>query len=204
MEIKTLQVGPLETNCYILKSGNDAVVIDPGGDAEIIIESIEKDDLKVVHVLNTHGHHDHVLANSEISKYAGQAVKIYPEDAYMLSADQGIFPILSAEKDYPTEDLTDGQKIDFGGTEIEVFHTPGHTKGSVCFLAAGNLFCGDLLFKQSIGRTDLDGSSPEDMVHSLKKVMKLSKEYVVYPGHGGTTTIADEVRDNPFILELNI
>ncbi len=204
MDIKTLIVGPLETNCYILIDGKNAIVIDPGGDAELIIRNIEQNSLKIYHVLNTHGHHDHVLENSEISKYTGKNVEIHPDDAYMLEGDQGILPVLTAEKDYKTESLTDGQEIDFNKEKIEVMHTPGHTEGSVSFLVAGNLFCGDLLFNQSIGRTDLDGSSPTDMVHSLKKVMSLAKETVVYPGHGPSTSISDEIRNNPYILELDL
>lgn len=204
MEIVRLPVGSLETNCYIIAVDNSAAVIDPGGDPDVIISELEKRNLNVGLILNTHGHHDHVLANSEIAKYAGKIVYIHPADEFFLSDGQGFLGLPVAEKDYQTSALEDGQTLDLADNKIQVIHTPGHTPGSISFLISGNLFCGDLIFKQSIGRTDLEGSSPEEMIKSLQKIMKLDKGTVVYPGHGLQTTIGAEVHNNPFLLELNL
>ncbi len=204
MDIKTLKVGPLEANCYILSNKKEAVVIDPGGDAELIIGELEKRSLKPKFILNTHGHHDHVLANDELSDFANKAIHIHPEDVYLLTSQLSLLPELMLEKNYKTVDLAEGQELEFDDEKILVMHTPGHTKGSVSFLVAGNLFCGDLLFKQSIGRTDLEGSSPEDMIKSLQRVMKMDKKITVYPGHGPSTNIGEEVSKNPFLGELNL
>lgn len=204
MQIITLKVGPLETNCYILAVDGKAAVIDPGGDSEEIISQLTTHKLTVDYILNTHGHHDHVLANPEIAAFAKKDIHIHPADEHLLQASQSIFLMPAAEKDYATKPLADKQKLDLAGEEILVMYTPGHTKGSVSFLVSGNLFCGDLLFKQSIGRTDLEGSSPKDMIESLKKVMNLDRQTKIYPGHGGLTTIGAEIDNNPFIVELNL
>lgn len=204
MNIKTLSVGPLDVNCYIVSVGKKTAVIDPGGDAEHIINYLEENDLEVEYVLNTHGHHDHILDNSELSKFSGKSVYIHSDDIYLLDADQGIFPTYRAEKDYPVCNLEDNSSLKLADLEIKVVHTPGHTKGSVCYLIENNLFCGDLLFKQSIGRTDLHGASPRNMLISLKKIMGLDINTIVYPGHGPSTTIEQEIKNNPYLLELNL
>lgn len=204
MDITTLPVGPLETNCYILVIDGTAAVIDPGGDPDIIIKHLQTKQVQVDYIFNTHGHHDHVLANDDIASFTDKKVHIHPDDEYLLKDGQGFLEVLPTEINYSTLPLNEGQVYYLGDSQILVMHTPGHTKGSVSFLVAGNLFCGDLLFKQSIGRTDLDGSSPEDMIESLKRVMKLDKETKVYPGHGPTTSIGEEVNNNPYVLELNI
>jgi len=187
MEIITLPVGLLETNCYILAADEQAVVIDPGGDAQKIIAELKKQQLQVQYIFNTHGHYDHVLANGEITAFTGKNIYIHPEDEAMIEKDCGTLP------------LSDNQEFDFANSKILVVHTPGHTLGSVSFLIDGNLFCGDLLFKQSVGRTDFLESSPKDMAESLKKIAKLDLQTNVYPGHGPKTTIGYEKENNPYL-----
>jgi len=192
MQVITLRVGILETNCYILATDNKAVVIDPGDDGDKILEWLKKRRLEVQYIFNTHGHYDHVLANGQLGRFAKKSIYIHPADEQRL------------EKDYSTLPLNDGEHFHFADHKISVIHTPGHTPGSVSFLVDGNLFCGDLLFKQSIGRTDFPEASPRDMVESLKKVARLDPQTNVYPGHGPKTTIADELNENPFLLELDL
>ncbi len=204
MEIVALAVGPLETNCYIVYENQKAIVVDPGGDADQIIAQISEKNLEVEYIFNTHGHHDHIIANKDISVYAKKAVYVHPDDEYLLSAGFPFWGIPASEKDYETKPVAGGDQFSFGPYQIEVIHTPGHTKGSVSYLIDGSLFCGDLLFKNSIGRSDFEESSPKDMVSSLKKVLELSDLTAVYPGHGAPTSIAAEKENNPFLSELNI
>jgi len=192
MQVITLKVGVLETNCYILAAGSKAAVIDPGDDGVKILDWLKRRQLEVQYIFNTHGHHDHILANGTLGRFAKKSIYIHPADEQRM------------EKDYSTLPLNDGEHFEFAHHKISVIHTPGHTPGSVSFLVDGNLFCGDLLFKQSIGRTDFAEASPPDMIESLKKVARLDPQTNVYPGHGAKTTIGDELNENPFLLELDL
>jgi len=204
MIIKTVQVGELRTNCYIAASSKtrEAIIIDPGDEAEKIIDAIEAEKLKPILIVNTHAHPDHVGANFKLAeKY--DIVAALGEDGYKMIEDyKGYFEDFSGLKieDLSIEKLLkDNNIIDLGELKLKVIKTSGHSKGSICLYARlpdgqgnGVLFSGDTLFAGTYGRTDIPGGSEEEMQASIKKLMELPDETVVYPGHGSRTTIAEE------------
>ncbi len=205
--MKTLIVGPLEVNCYILwdRKSREAVVIDPGGDAGAVINTVKREGLKVKYIVNTHGHFDHVGGNAEVKAYTGAQVAIHGNDAPLLkeSHEHGIlFGVKTPEQDEPEILLKDGDVIKAGEIKMRVLHTPGHTKGGICLYdkKKGRVFTGDTLFAGSIGRTDFPGGSYDEIMDSIKKkILPLGGFVRVFPGHGPETTITDESETNPFI-----
>ncbi|MBI5903753.1 MAG: MBL fold metallo-hydrolase [Deltaproteobacteria bacterium] len=205
--MKTLIVGPLEVNCYILwdKKSREAVVIDPGGDVGAIINTVKKEGLKVKYIVNTHGHFDHVGGNAEVKASTGAQVAIHGNDATLMkeSHEHGIlFGVNTPEQGDPEILLKDGDVIKTGEIKMRVIHTPGHTKGGICLFdkKKGRVFTGDTLFAGSIGRTDFPGGSYDEIIDSIKKkLIPLGGFVRVFPGHGPETTITDERERNPFI-----
>lgn len=192
MKITTLIVGPIQSNCYIVAGGKGrAFIIDAGDEADLIRKSLKKDDLEAQFIVNTHGHIDHIKAD----KAMGLPVYIHAEDAEMISDPAknnstiilGTFEPVIAERR-----LRDGDHILLDELDFEVIHTPGHTPGCICLYGHGCLFSGDTLFRSGIGRTDLPGSSGEQMEDSLKRLSGLPPQTVVYSGHGPKTTIGRE------------
>ncbi len=198
---KIIPVGAYEANCVILWNGEDALVLDPGQDAEFLLAFLSGKSLKLRAILLTHGHFDHVNGilgilekNPEVPVYA------HPSDWVMFG-----HPMNRNPPDYPgvgrpsnLHDIRDIVK-DFPAFGFEVLETPGHTPGSVCVKAGSLLLSGDTLFAGSCGRTDFPGGSMADMRRSLASLAKLPPETVVVPGHGPSTTIAREVASNPFM-----
>jgi glyoxylase-like metal-dependent hydrolase (beta-lactamase superfamily II) len=170
MEIKNLIVGPLLTNCYILKSENEVIVIDPGAGLKEILKEIEGK--KLIYIILTHYHWDHTLA----------ALKLKEKTQAKILIGEG-------EKDFikfrPNRFLKDGEEIKFGKESLKIIATPGHTKGSISILGQNFIFTGDTLFQDGFGRTDLPGGSEKDLKESLKKLKEIIKPGMeVYPGHG--------------------
>lgn len=205
MKIIKMEVGALGTNCYILycEQTREGLVIDPGGNGEEILALIRRENIKVLFVVNTHGHADHIAANDIISNDTGAVVCVHEEDAPMLISSQSN---LSAFIGMPMECqpaqrlLKEGDIIHFGNIEMKVLHTPGHTPGGICLLIDDILIAGDTLFAQSIGRTDFPGGSYSQLIENIKnKLMVLPEHVKVLPGHGPDTTIGDERNMNPFI-----
>jgi len=197
MIIKTIKVGYLETNCYLVASDKtkEAIVIDPGDDAEKIIDAIEADKLKPILIINTHAHPDHVGANLEISKRYNIAAAVGEKDYQLIKGWGNYFEEFSGmkiENLHLQKKLKDGDMIKVGELEFRVIETPGHSKGSICLLGEGVLFSGDTLFAGDTGRTDIPGGSNEEMASSIEKLMDLPPETKVYPGHGSPTTIMQE------------
>ncbi|MCR5312975.1 MAG: MBL fold metallo-hydrolase [Bacteroidaceae bacterium] len=211
LNIKTFRVNPISENCYIANDETkETVIIDCGCFSENewapIKRYIKENDLKVVHLLNTHLHFDHALGipfaykeyglkpeanTADLSIYNGIA-----EQIEMFIGAKIAFPQMpSLEKN-----LRDGEIITFGNHKFMVIQTPGHTPGSICFYCENEavLFSGDTLFQGSIGRTDLEGGNSHDMMNSLTRLKELPKETNVYPGHGGTTNIGWECDFNPY------
>ncbi len=205
MIIKKLEVGPIMANCFILgcDSTKEAVVIDPGDDADRILMELAKSELKVKYLINTHGHFDHVGANKKMKEVTGAQLAIHPDDEPMLnelSHSASMFG-LSADNSPPADILLkDGDEISFGDITLKVIHTPGHSKGGVCLYTKGHLFSGDTLFAGSIGRTDLPGGDYDTLISSIKqKLLAFDDDTIVYTGHGPETNIGNEKRSNPFL-----
>ncbi|SDC22448.1 Glyoxylase, beta-lactamase superfamily II [Desulfurella multipotens] len=204
MEIETLVVGVLETNCYIVHDNKQAIIIDPGSDAKKIIKIIEEKNLQPKLIVNTHYHFDHTGANLDIKIAFNIPIAIgindakYLEDAYL---DAHLF-MIDAKKS-PKADilLKENDEIELNNIKLIVIETPGHTIGSICLFNKDNhvLFSGDTLFYESIGRYDLPTGNYNQLMKSLKKILTLDDECVVYPGHGPKTTIKHELSNNPFI-----
>lgn len=206
MIIETLAVGLFQSNVFILgdPETSDAVVIDPGDDTKDILDILQKNSLRLENILLTHGHIDHVSGVKELKEATGAAVFLHKEDIFLyeqLPTQASFFGITANEIVKIDKCLEDGMEIGEGSLKCRVIHTPGHTPGSVSFyFPQGIIFTGDTLFRWSIGRTDLWGSSHEELMKSIKdKLFKLDEKTRVYPGHGPATTIGAEKRDNPFL-----
>ncbi|AEA34228.1 MBL fold metallo-hydrolase [Hippea maritima] len=200
-------VGELEENCYLVfdESSKECTIIDPGDEPEKIIGVIEKYALTPTIILNTHYHFDHVGANAFLKKRYNIKLAIHENDLSLLKKahiDAKIF-LLKDQEPSPEPDilLKDGDIVDVGSLSFEVLHTPGHTPGSVCFYEKNKkwLFSGDTLFFESVGRWDFPSGSKNDLLDSLKRLIKLPDDVLVYPGHGEPTTIEHERKLNPYI-----
>lgn len=205
MIIKKLEVGPIMANCFILgcERTKEAVVIDPGDDADDILMALAKEGLRVKYLINTHGHFDHVGANKRMKEATAAILAIHPLDEPMLeelSRSASMFG-LAAENSPPADLLlNDGDQIKFGDITLEIIHAPGHSQGGICLYTKGHLFSGDTLFSRSIGRTDLPGGDYDTLISSIKtRLLVLDDETIVYTGHGPETTLANEKRMNPFL-----
>lgn len=206
MILEVLCVGPVGANCYILASQSKArsIIIDPGDEEKKIRRALAKHNLEPFFIINTHGHFDHIGCNDKF----GVPVYIHRNDLGMLNDPKLNLSNLVHGDGYSVESeirtLEGGDKIELENLELEVIHTPGHTPGSISLLLKKPtnkiLFSGDTLFYQGIGRTDFPGSDHEQLIKSIKeKLLSLPEDTVVYPGHGMSSTIGREKRDNPFL-----
>lgn len=204
MQIHSLVVGQLRTNCYILQSGNEGMVVDPGDEPERIIRFVKHIHVKPVRILATHTHFDHVLGVDKVRAATQTSFMIHHDDLPMLESMQDrVRQFMGFEVTPPPNVdsyVSDGEVLNIGDENIRVIHTPGHSPGSISLYTSGFVLTGDALFNQSIGRTDLPGGDLATLVHSIKeKLFKLDDETLVYPGHGSETTIGDERLANPFV-----
>ncbi|PLX95094.1 MAG: MBL fold metallo-hydrolase [Desulfuromonas sp.] len=205
MLIEDLAVGPLQVNAFVIAAaaGGEAIVVDPGEDGEIILKALERHNLTLKLIVNTHGHFDHIGANRFLVEKTGADLALHEADQELLSragehaARYGLQTVASPD---PTRLLADGDTVSVGGLTFEVMHTPGHTPGGICLYGDGHLFAGDTLFAGSIGRTDLPGGDHRTLIQGIRRrLMVLPAETVVHPGHGPDTTIGREKRINPFV-----
>ncbi len=204
MKVHTLSVGPMQANCYILEceETKKAIVIDPGGDSDLILDFIESNKLKTEFIINTHAHIDHIASNEELKSRTSALICIHKEDADMLvNPQKNLSFFIGSPISSPSPDrlLNDGDILESGTIRLQVIHTPGHSPGSISLLSQECIFTGDLLFAGGIGRYDFPGSSYEELIRSLRKIMELKSDLIVYPGHGPATTIGEERETNPFI-----
>ncbi len=229
MFLEKIVVGPFQCNCSILacEKTREAIIIDPGDEADRILEIIRRDGLKPKYLLHTHAHLDHVGATEEVASQAHGEVCLHREDQFLydnMAMQTALFNLPSFSVPPVKNYLEDKDVLKFGEHKIEVLHTPGHTPGSVTFyippvgaglvsaLPANHLkldgqtqdlpllFTGDTLFMGSIGRTDLWGGDFGQILHSIKnKLLPFNDETQVYPGHGPETTIGAERQHNPFL-----
>ncbi len=203
---KSLTVGLLEVNCYILgdEKTKEAVVIDPGGDQEEILAALKQDGLKLKYIIDTHGHFDHVDANQPLKEATGARIAIHAADAGMLNQPSEEAMLFTGNRVRPSQAdllLKEDDFISFGPYRLKVLHTPGHTPGGISLVLEGQpcVYVGDLLFAGSIGRTDFPGGSFESLIQAVRtKIFSLGDQYTVYPGHGPATTVGQEPNQNPF------
>ena len=205
MIIKTLPVGPIMANCFIVgcEETMQAAVIDPGDEAGKILQAVADLNLEVKIIINTHGHFDHVSANKGISAATNAPILIHALDAPMLeqiSASAANWGLSVENSPAPDRTLNDGDTITFGQITFNVLHTPGHTPGGISLFTDGHVFVGDTLFAGSIGRTDFPGGDFETLKSSIQdKLFTLGDDVQVYTGHGPETNIGHERQHNPFV-----
>ena len=195
LKVHTLTVGLYQTNCYIVhqKDSDRCCIIDPGYEPETILDFLEEHKLTPAAILLTHGHFDHVGAVRTVAaEYRRLPVYLCTEDLIMP-------PQMTAGPIYHTDGYRDGSVLDLADIHWEVLHTPGQTPGSVCLIAENCMFSGDTLFQGSCGRTDLPCGSFADLKNSLHRLSLLNTNYLVFPGHGDSTTLEEEKRYNPYL-----
>lgn len=203
-------MGPLQANCHFLYDAatGKGLIVDPGGDPDEIIKAIDTARVSLKAILLTHGHDDHMGGTAELKEATKAAVYGSSEVKEVLASpgEYQLFPGLPAIKPAKLDhELSKDQTLDINGFEVIVLTTPGHTPGSLTFYADKCLFCGDLLFHGSVGRTDFPGGSFEDLSVSVRKLFKLFPgDTAVYPGHGSSTTLNQERSHNPFLAEMGL
>jgi glyoxylase-like metal-dependent hydrolase (beta-lactamase superfamily II) len=204
VKIHTMVVGRLQTNCYILQSNTNAIVIDPGDEPERIVRFVHDMKVKPSQIIATHTHFDHVLGVDRLRSELKIPFLIHHDDLPMLESMQSrVRDMMRFEVPRPPQVdgyLKDGDLLKLGDETIHVLHTPGHSPGSISLSGDGYVFTGDALFNQSIGRTDLPGGDLKTLIHSIQEqLFRLDDDATVYPGHGPETTIGDEKLANPFV-----
>lgn len=214
MIIKQLKVGFMEVFCYLLgcEETRRALLIDPAGDEERILEAARKLDLTIESVVNTHGHPDHSCGNRKIKESTGARIHMHTQDNSIFnSAEGGSMAVQMGFTPSPPADvlLNDGDVIPFGNSELTVLHTPGHSPGGICLYSGNNLFTGDTLFVGAVGRTDLPGGSLDILLKSIKeKILTLPDDTIIWPGHdygkSPTSTIAREKKQNIYITDFGL
>jgi hydroxyacylglutathione hydrolase len=210
MDVRMFTVGPVAENTYLFRrDGSDrALIVDPGDESDKLIGAIEGLGVKLEGILLTHTHFDHVGAVAPVAKATGAEVWVPRLESFVL-ADINSFvpwPGFGPFESYEAEHLLDGgERLELAGFEIDVLFTPGHSPGHVTFSIPDEsaVFSGDVLFQQSVGRTDLPGGDWRTLLESIRLLVEsLPGETAVYPGHMGTTTLGAERASNPFLAEL--
>ena len=209
VEIERYEVGHLRTNCYIIKDKdtNKMAIIDPGYKSYNVESIINQNIDNIEYILLTHGHFDHVLKADEYRKLTGAKIVIGEyEDEFTRNSELNLSSTLTRKLgiDFSADILIkDGDSINLGNTKIKAVHTPGHTKGGVCYIIDNNIFSGDTLMKGTVGRTDFVTGSMSDMENSLKKIASINGDFNIYPGHGENTTLEYEKNTNVYLGKYN-
>lgn len=212
MLLKKFPLGPLQCNCSILacEKTKEAVVVDPGAEAERILAAIQAEGWKPKFIVHTHAHFDHLGATEEVHSRLGGEVCLHREDLFLydnVAMQTALFRMPGFTVPPVEHWLEDKESLRFGDYRLEVLHTPGHTPGSVSFYVptpeGSHVFTGDTLFQGGIGRTDLWGGDFELLMRSIRsKLLDLSEDAIVHPGHGSETTIGEEKAENPFLSKF--
>lgn len=203
MQVERFLVGTLMmVNCYVVYDGDEAVIVDPGGASQEVLDFIDERNLTVKAIVNTHGHADHIAGNAWFMEKTGAPLLIHiDEEAYLSSEELNLARLVRAEFPVVKADrlLKDGDFIPVGDGKLEVLHTPGHSPGGISLYVPGFVISGDTLFQGSVGRWDLPNGDRDVLQESVLRLARLPLDTVVYPGHGDSTTIRAEIKSNPFL-----
>ncbi len=204
MLLEKLIVGPIETNCYVIgcKKTLEGIVIDPGADGEKILRVIKRNKLKIKYIVNTHAHIDHIGANKYLKDALGSEICMHEKDIKFLeNPSLNLSVLIEREISFPYPDiiLTASSQINIGDLQISVLHTPGHTPGSISLVMNECVFTGDTLFSGSIGRTDFPLANYSQLMRSINKILALPENSHIYPGHGPSSQVGIEKRENPYL-----
>jgi glyoxylase-like metal-dependent hydrolase (beta-lactamase superfamily II) len=206
MKVVRIPNGIFAENCYLLidDASGECVVVDPGEDAGLILHKLRASGATPTGIWLTHAHLDHVLGVPQVAAETGAAIYLHPADRPLYDGvpQQAAWVGLPVPPPLPTPDraLAHGDVLHVGATRVDVRHSPGHSPGSVCFIAPGVVVGGDVLFAGSIGRTDLPGGDFDTLIGSIEReLLPLSDDTIVYSGHGPETTIGRERASNPFL-----
>lgn len=206
-----LYTGPLEVNTYIVVNGDSGFVVDPGGDADKIFAIFKKQKAKIDAILLTHAHFDHIGGVAQLVKIASESegktqstptVFLHRDEVEKIGSykNMGFSMNANPEKFVPDVLLKGGETLDISGLKVKVIHTPGHSKGGVCYVVGNKIFVGDTLFFTSYGRTDFYDGNAKDLKNSIvNKLFNLKGNYTLLPGHGEPTTLEFERVNNPII-----
>jgi len=206
MRIMQWSVPPYDNGTYlVVDDRRDALLIDPAMGDRLVVDAVKEQGLRLVEILNTHGHPDHIFGNAAVKEATNARLAIHRLDAYRLGPERP--PTTMEIPPCDADDLFDEGALGYvGDLKVTALHTPGHTEGSTCFYFERErvLFSGDVIFQGSTGRWDLPGGDREQMERSLERVMNLPADTKVYPGHGATTTIADELPTLRYLREAGV
>ena len=211
MNIEQIPVGFMQVFCYLVydEETKEGILIDPAGNEKDLLEHMREKGVKLLYIVNTHGHADHTCGNEQIRKATGASVVMHAtDDLYFQKPESMMFArsmglSISGPADVRVQD---GDELSFGNLKMKFIHTPGHTQGACCILIEGNLFTGDTLFVGAVGRTDLPGGSFKQLIQSIQKLVKtLPADTVVWPGHDygnrPRSTLGHEAKTNPYVSE---
>jgi hydroxyacylglutathione hydrolase len=205
--VDQFSLGPLGTNCYIVRESADAdvaVVVDPSGSAEEILRELARLDARCVAILITHGHYDHIHGVADLAEQTGAPVHMAERERLLLENPSAFTPPDFEVRPYQPDVLLEGNEtLDLGGVTFQVLPVPGHSPAHLAYAIDGALLSGDVLFRNSVGRTDIPGADWPTLIDSIAMLaQRYPGETAVYPGHGPETTLASELAENPFLEAL--
>lgn len=205
--VDQLELGPIGTNCYVVRAdsaADEAIVVDPGGDADRVRTVLDHASASCAAILITHGHWDHLGAVADLAETTGTPVYMAEDERVLLERIADFAPATIPLRSYTPDVLLDGdEELELAGIAFQTLRVPGHSPAHLAYYADGCLFSGDVLFAGSVGRTDLPGADWDTLVESIRTLVdRFPPETVVYPGHGPATTLAAELARNPFLTEL--
>lgn len=203
MEIRYFPISGNGANCYLIRTDSAAIVIDPFEADGRVITFLKENEAMDKYILLTHCHFDHILGANELREFFGAKIVIGKlDEAGLTNPDISLSTWVGLPQEPFSADIlvSDGDLLDLGGTEFKVLHTPGHTIGSVCYMAEETIFSGDTLFAGSVGRTDFPTGDFAALKASLQRLKTLGRDYTLYPGHGEPTTLYREMQTNPYML----